>query len=85
MSREYVIAAFRSPDEAVRAVNFFKGKGLRASLINTPSSARTGCGISLKTDAGNQPVMKSLLGGFSTLAGVFRVVEVKGSAVVTRV
>ena len=82
MRTEYAAAAFRSPDEAMRALNILRENRIRAELINTPSAARVGCGISVRVEMNEAERMFGLVSGMGTFAGVFRVYNVKGKPVV---
>lgn len=70
--REYFIA-FRSRSEAVRFYESMLGYRLPVKLINTPSSAGIGCGLSVKFFAKDMQRSQVVLerGHYSTVAGIF--------------
>ena len=46
----YVLAVFRSRNQAVDFYSKLRSQNVRCTLINTPKSANVGCGLSIKLD-----------------------------------
>ncbi len=70
--REFFVA-FRSRSDAVRFYEELKGYRIPAKLINTPSSAGIGCGLSVKLLSRDLPQTKTVLSrsNYSSAAGLF--------------
>ena len=70
--REFFIA-FRSRSEAISFYEALLGYRITCKLINTPSSAKVGCGLSVKLFAKDMPQAKKVLerGRFSSAVGYF--------------
>lgn len=70
--REFFIP-FRSRSEAIRFYEALTGYGINSKVINTPSSAGLGCGLSVKLFARDMNVAKTVLmrGGYQSAAGIF--------------
>ncbi len=65
--------AFRSRSEATRYYELLSDYRISARLINTPSSASVGCGLSVKISAANMQQALTVLerGRFNSVIGKF--------------
>ena len=72
--REFFVV-FRSRSESARYYEQLAMYQIPASLINTPSSASSGCGLSVKCLVRNLPIAMQILdrGHYSSVAGRFYV------------
>ena len=70
--REFFIP-FRSRSEAIRFYEALLGYNITCKLINTPSSAKVGCGLSVKLFARDMAQAKTVLirGKFQSAVGIF--------------
>ncbi len=70
--REFFIA-FRSRSEAIAFYEALLGYRVMCKIINTPSSAKVGCGLSVKLFAKDMPLAKKLLerGRFNSAIGFY--------------
>jgi len=70
--REFFIA-FRSRSEAIGFYEALLSYKIACRLINTPSSARVGCGLSVKLFARDMPQAKKVLerGRFNSAIGFY--------------
>ena len=70
--REFFIA-FRSRSEAIAFYEALHSYRITCKLINTPSSAKVGCGLSVKLFARDMPQAKKVLerGRFGSAVGYF--------------
>lgn len=70
--REFFIP-FRSRSEAIRFYEALSSYGITSRVINTPSSAKVGCGLSVKLFARDMQAAKTVLmrGKFQTAVGIF--------------
>lgn len=70
--REFFIP-FRSRSEAIRFYEQLLNYSINAKLINTPSSAKLGCGLSVKLFARDMAQAKIVLerGRFTSAVGVY--------------
>ena len=81
----YIIAAFKSQNEAMAAFELLTNNKITARLTNTPQGAHLGCGISVKIDDNSYEKANALLSGrYSTFAGFFSVVRTNGHTIVTK-
>jgi hypothetical protein len=72
--REFIVV-FRSRSEAARYYEQLAMYRISASLINTPSSASSGCGLSVKCLVRNLPIAMQVLerGHYNSVVGRFYV------------
>ncbi len=70
--REFFIA-FRSRSDAVRFYEVLVSYKISSKLINTPSSAKVGCGLSVKMFAKDMGVANTLLerGRYASVIGIY--------------
>lgn len=70
--REFFIP-FRSRSEAIRFYEMLMSYSISGKLINTPSSAKIGCGLSVKLFARDMAQAKKVLerGRFTSAVGIF--------------
>lgn len=70
--REFFIA-FRSRSEAISFYEALLGYRIACKVINTPSSAKVGCGLSVKLFARDMPQAKKVLerGRFNSAIGFY--------------
>lgn len=70
--REFFIA-FRSRSEAIKYYETLLNYRITCKIINTPSSAKVGCGLSVKLFAKDMPMAKKVLerGRFSSAIGIY--------------
>ncbi len=70
--REFIVA-FRSRSDAVRFYETLKTYRVPSKLINTPSSAKVGCGLSVKMFVKDKQRAGAVLerSRFSSVAGIF--------------
>ena len=70
--REFFIA-FRSRSEAIAFYEALLGYRVICKIINTPSSAKVGCGLSVKLFAKDMPLAKKVLerGRFNSAIGFY--------------
>ncbi len=70
--REFFIP-FRSRSEAVRFFEALMGYGIACRLINTPSAANVGCGLSVKLFAKDMQTAKTVLtrDRYQSAVGIF--------------
>lgn len=70
--REFFVV-FRSRTEAVRFLEGLQSYGISCKLINTPSGAKAGCGLSVKLFAKDMQMAHIVLerGKFSSVVGFF--------------
>ena len=70
--REFFIA-FRSRSEAVAFYEALLAYRIVCKIINTPSSAKVGCGLSVKLFAKDMPLAKKVLerGRFNSAVGFY--------------
>lgn len=70
--REFFIP-FRSRSEAIRFYEALSGYGIACKIVNTPSSARVGCGLSVKLFARDMSLAKTVLarGRYQSAAGIY--------------
>ncbi len=57
----YCLAVFRSRTQTVEFVEEMRKKGAECVLINTPSEARVGCGVSAKFPRGYLTTAKEII------------------------
>ena len=83
---EYVAIAFRSRSLAIRFYEFLSGFGVRGEIINTPSEAGVGCGLSVKVSRSAYPAALAAARKFGGegLAGVFLTKTAQGRRTVIR-
>lgn len=84
MSADYIACAFRSPDEAVRAMNMLQSNGISASVIGTPAAARVGCGVSVKIRREDHEKANAWFSGFGTFVGCYNVSVNRGQTAAIR-
>ncbi|HOO23053.1 MAG TPA: DUF3343 domain-containing protein [Clostridia bacterium] len=67
------LASFGSRSEAVKLFNVLKNKRIAAYMINTPSSLRAGCGLSVVFPSHNRLEVNMLIWqlGFVSFMGFF--------------
>ncbi len=70
--REFFIP-FRSRSDAIRFYEALIGYGVTCKIINTPSSAKVGCGLSVKLFARDMQLARTVLtrGRYQSAVGVF--------------
>ena len=70
--REFFIA-FRSRSEAIAFYEALLGYRVMCKIINTPSSAKVGCGLSVQLFAKDMPLAKKVLerGRFNSAIGFY--------------
>lgn len=70
--REFFIP-FRSRSEAIRFYEALLGYGVTCKVINTPSSAKVGCGLSVKLFSRDMNAAKIVLarGRYQSAVGIF--------------
>lgn len=81
---EYVIIAFRSRAHTVRFYEFLSKNGVYCEIVNTPKEAGVGCGLSVRISPNSIVVAKNAVRivGFSSFAGVFKVINDHGRRIV---
>lgn len=84
---EYVAIIFRSRSQAVRFYDFLSGFGVRGEIINTPSEAEVGCGLSVKVSRSAYPVAVAAARKFNggSMVGFFLVKSEYGRRSVIRI
>lgn len=70
--REFFVA-FRSRSDAVRYMETLKTYSISAKVINTPSSAKVGCGLSVKLFVKDMSLARNVLerGRFQSVIGIY--------------
>ncbi len=82
---EYVIASYRSRNVTMKVYNYLINNGVVCAIVSTPRSANVGCGLSVKISTNTFLQLRNTLAELETFAGFFRVRNVGGSTIVTRV
>lgn len=82
---EYVIASYRSRSVSMKVYNYLVENGVVCALVSTPRLAGVGCGLSVKMSPTAFLNVRLTLQRLETFAGFFRVRNVGGRTVVTRI
>lgn len=83
----YSFFAFRSRANAINFYETLISVGIYAELINTPSAAQIGCGLSVKIKEEDTPEASSVFsrGFYSTFKGLFSLYEEGCRSIVRRI
>ena len=82
-----ILAVFKSRSQAIDCNARLKALGVPASLINTPSEANIGCGLSIKIPPNSFERAKIIVrnGNYSAFYGFFRLQSNYGRAIFGRI
>ncbi len=84
---EYVVVAFRSRAQTLKAFEAVKSFNLAAEIVNTPKEAGVGCGLSVKIQKAWLQIVKKIVIklSLSSFAGFFLVKITSNGRVVTTI
>ena len=84
---EYVVVAFRSRAQTLKAFEIIKSFGFNVEIVNTPKEAGVGCGLSVKIQKGLVYTVKEIVKklSLSSFAGFFLVKITSNGRVVTTI
>lgn len=86
MTEQFLIAAFRSRQAVIRLEGQMKRAGARTQIVSTPRAVAIGCGLSVRFEEKDLPLVRNLCRmEQSTFLGIFRVENVNGRAMVHRI
>lgn len=81
-----MIATFRSRNATVKVYNILTGQyKMSCALVSTPRQANVGCGLSIKFNSADYDFLAQNLPSVETFSGIFRVSNIGGKTIVTRV
>ena len=81
---EFIIVAFRSRAHTIKFFNLLSANGIASKIVNTPTEAGVGCGLSIEIRTESFALIKKLVFNvsLSSFAGFFAVKEIGGRRIV---
>lgn len=85
MGDTFLIAAYRSRQAVIRLDNALRRNGVQTDIVSTPKAVAIGCGLSVKFNEKDLPLVRRLVQqeGTSTFIGFYRVMHVGGKVLVS--
>lgn len=86
MNETFGIASFRSRQQVLKFESALRREGLRASVITTPRDVSMGCGLSIRFDLEDYPLVREVYNHLrpSNLIGFYHITREGGRHVSTQ-